>query len=126
MANEKISSILKHKSLYDFENSYINRELAWIAFNRRVLEEANNERHPVLENVKFLSISGSNLDEFYMVRVAGLHAQVDEGVNVKSYDGMSPQEQLVEVNKKANQLMVDQQKSWKNIKSLLKKNKIYI
>ena len=126
MANEKISSILKHKSLYDFENSYINRELAWIAFNRRVLEEANNERHPVLENVKFLSISGSNLDEFYMVRVAGLHAQVDEGVNVKSYDGMSPQEQLVEVNKKANQLMFDQQKSWKNIKSLLKKNKIYI
>ena len=126
MVNEKISSILKHKSLYDLENSYINRELSWISFNRRVLGEANNERHPILENVKFLSISGSNLDEFYMVRVAGLHAQVDEGVNIKSYDGMSPQEQLVEVNKKANQLMIDQQKTWKKIKSLLKSSNIHI
>ena len=114
-SEKKVSSISNHKSLYGVADSYINRELSWIAFNQRVLDEANNTNHPILENLKFLSISGSNLDEFYMVRVAGLHAQVDEGVNVKSSDGMTPQEQLSEVNKKANILMRNQQETWKKL-----------
>tara|TARA_Y100000768_G_scaffold59586_1_gene40241 strand:- start:1989 stop:4148 length:2160 start_codon:yes stop_codon:yes gene_type:complete len=127
MKNEKVvSSILKHKSLYDLSESYINRELSWIAFNQRVLDEANNINHPILENLKFLSISGSNLDEFYMVRVAGLHAQVDEGITIKSADGMTPQEQLEEVNKKANLLMANQQKTWKTLKEKMRKKNINI
>jgi len=127
MKNEKVvSSILKHKSLYDLSESYINRELSWIAFNQRVLDEANNINHPILENLKFLSISGSNLDEFYMVRVAGLHAQVDEGITIKSADGMTPQEQLEEVNKKANLLMANQQKTWKTLKEKMREKNIHI
>ena len=126
VSEKKISSILHHKSLHSLEGSYINRELSWIAFNQRVLDEANNINHPILENLKFLSISGSNLDEFYMVRVAGLHAQVDEGVNIKSSDGMLPQEQLTEVNKKANLLMRNQQTTWKNLKKKMSDNNIHI
>ena len=125
-SKKKVSSILNHKNLYSVADSYINRELSWIAFNQRVLDEANNTKHPILENLKFLSISGSNLDEFYMVRVAGLHAQVDEGVNIKSSDGMLPQEQLSAVNQKANLLMKNQQTTWKKLKEKMSDNNILI
>lgn len=125
-SEKKISSILNHKNFHGSHSSYINRELSWIAFNQRVLDEANNTNHPILENLKFLSISGSNLDEFYMVRVAGLHAQVDEGVNIKSSDGMLPQEQLSEVNQKANLLMKNQQTTWKKLKEKMSENNIHI
>ena len=93
-------------------DKFINRELSWLAFNERVMEEAENLDHPLLERLRFLTISGSNLDEFYMVRVAGLHGQVEAGIVESSQDGMSPAAQIRAVNARANALMAQQQERW--------------
>ncbi len=93
-------------------NRFFNRELSWLAFNGRVLELAYNPRLPLLERVRMLSISGTNLDEFYTVRVAGLRELVNKGITRPALDGMSPREQLVQIDTQARKLMKSQQHCW--------------
>ena len=94
---------------------FINRELSWLAFNERVLEEAWNTAHPLLERLRFLTISANNLDEFVMVRVAGLRALVNAAVTTVSIDGLTPRQQLLAVNERTEHLMNDQMRCWHDL-----------
>src|SRR4029079_14048070 len=103
---------------------FVNREFSWLQFNRRVLEESLNTPHPLLERVRFLSISAANLDEFFMVRVAGLAGQVRQGIAVRSPDGRTPEQQLEQILVEVERLQEDQQKSLSSLAELLKKEGI--
>nr|ABI85305.1 polyphosphate kinase [Sinorhizobium sp. NP1] len=105
---------------------FINREFSWLQFNRRVLEETLNTAHPLLERVRFLSISAANLDEFFMVRVAGLEGQVRQGLSMRSPDGKTPVEQLEDIPKEIDNLQMEQQASLAVLQQYLAKEDILI
>ena len=106
--------------------NYINRELSWIDFNKRVLELAIEEETPLLEKIKFSSIFRNNLDEFFMVRVASLKSQVDGGISKKSQDGKSAEEQLIAIRKYLDPILEKQQNKTKQyIKEEFQKNNKY-
>ncbi|MFD0980182.1 RNA degradosome polyphosphate kinase [Tropicimonas aquimaris] len=105
---------------------FFNRELSWVAFNWRVLEEATNPKVPLLERVRFVSISATNLDEFYTVRVAGLRELAREGHTIPAADGLTPAEQLSEINETARKLLQEQQATWNKLKRELETEGIRI
>lgn len=104
---------------------FLNRELSWLNFNKHVLEEAMNEKHPLLERVRFLSISASNLDEFFMVRVAGLNDQVNWGNSEPGQDGLTPAQQLEKILAMAHITMEEQAACWRSLRKLLVDEQIY-
>ncbi|KZE18916.1 MULTISPECIES: RNA degradosome polyphosphate kinase [Sphingomonas] len=108
------------------EARYFNRELSWLAFNRRVLDEACNPDHPLLERLRFLSISATNIDEFFMVRVAGLKGQQNQGVGHESVDGLTPSQQLAAITVDAAGLVDSQQRIWRDIAAALAEANIFV
>ncbi|WP_408642410.1 RNA degradosome polyphosphate kinase [Sinorhizobium chiapasense] len=126
------SAIIEHETsaeqidLLTSPERFINREFSWLQFNRRVLEETLNTAHPLLERVRFLSISAANLDEFFMVRVAGIEGQVRQGIALRSPDGKTPAEQLDDILKEIDNLQMEQQASLAVLQQYLAKEDILI
>ncbi|NQX94471.1 MAG: polyphosphate kinase 1, partial [Erythrobacter sp.] len=106
--------------------AYFNRELSWLSFNERVLAEAENTAYPLLERLRFLSISGSNLDEFMMIRVAGLVGQAQRGIDKTSIDGRTPSQQLIAIRAKLAELSERQQDIWRDLHEALGHSDIHI
>jgi polyphosphate kinase len=128
MATAKSRSAVKAEaqSVPQGPDRFYNRELSWLQFNRRVLEEAGNKQHPLLERLRFLSIAAANLDEFYMVRAAGVYGQVRAGISTLSQDGLTPMQQLAAINKFATRLVADKQANWRDIKTELAGAGLYV
>lgn len=122
----EIPDVLPNLAATANHSLYINRELSWLDFNKRVLEEAWNERHPLLERIKFLGIFGSNLDEFFMIRVSALQAQRAEGIAEVAMDGLTPTEALARVGKRVDELMTDVRACWHHLHSQLRREGIEV
>jgi polyphosphate kinase len=105
-------------------NKYINREISWLKFNLRVLAEASNLKNPILERLKFLSIAANNLDEFFMVRVAGIYNQIKDKVSFLSHDGLTSEKQLERIIIKTKRLLAASNEAWSNLKVDLSKEGI--
>jgi polyphosphate kinase len=122
----KVQPVTEGESLWDSPARFINREFSWLQFNRRVLEETLNTDHPLLERLRFLSISAANLDEFFMVRVAGLEGQVRQKITVRTPDGKTPAEQLEDILKEIDNLQMEQQASLAVLQQYLAKEEIFV
>ena len=124
---QETPTLIRDLSTLSPAEKYFNRELSWLNFNERVLEQAADTRHPLLERVRFLAIFSNNLNEFFMVRVGGLSALVQEQVFTYSIDGQSPTQQLQAINERLDAMVAQRSRLWENeLLPLLEKENIFI